>query len=50
MSAPDHAPHDAAGDGRLGGGLVEFSTRRRVTIAMITVTMVLFGLISLNSL
>ncbi|UNK57441.1 efflux RND transporter permease subunit [Pseudoxanthomonas daejeonensis] len=50
MSAPDHAPHNAAGGGRLGGGLVEFSTRRRVTIAMITVTMVLFGLISLGSL
>ena len=50
MSAPDHGPHGAASGGRLGGGLVEFSTRRRVTIAMITVTMVLFGLISLGSL
>ncbi|WP_372013397.1 efflux RND transporter permease subunit [Pseudoxanthomonas sp. 10H] len=50
MSAADHGPHGAAGGGRLGSGLVEFSTRRRVTIAMITVTMVLFGLISLGSL
>ncbi len=49
MSAPVHGPHET-GAGRLGGGLVEFSTRRRVTIAMITVTMVLFGLISLGSL
>ena len=30
--------------------LVEFSTRRRVTIAMMTLTLVLFGLIALNSL
>ncbi|HYG05961.1 MAG TPA: efflux RND transporter permease subunit [Stenotrophomonas sp.] len=34
----------------MGGGLVEFATRRRVTIAMITVTMLLFGVIALNSL
>ncbi len=35
-----------------GGGfdLIEFSTRRRVTIAMMTLTLVLFGLISLSSL
>lgn len=35
-----------------GGGfdLVEFATRRRVTIAMMTLTLVLFGLISLSSL
>ena len=35
-----------------GGGfdLVEFSTRRRVTVAMATLTLVLFGLISLQSL
>jgi len=50
MSAPVHAPHDAAGDGGRAGGLVGFATRRRVTVAMITVTMVLFGLISLGSL
>ncbi|XMA03506.1 efflux RND transporter permease subunit [[Pseudomonas] boreopolis] len=34
----------------MGGGLVEFSTRRRVTIAMITVTMLLFGAIALQGL
>jgi len=34
----------------MGGGLVEFATRRRVTIAMITVTMLLFGAIALNGL
>ena len=35
-----------------GGGfdLIEFSTRRRVTLAMMTLTLVLFGLISLSSL
>nr|WP_147652467.1 efflux RND transporter permease subunit [Vulcaniibacterium gelatinicum] len=33
-----------------GGGLVEFSTRRRVTIAMVTLTFVLFGLIALRDL
>lgn len=43
-------PHDSQPQGRLGGGLVEFSTRRRVTIAMITVTMLLFGVIALGSL
>ncbi|AWH51548.1 acriflavin resistance protein [Stenotrophomonas sp. SAU14A_NAIMI4_5] len=32
------------------GGLVEFATRRRVTIAMCTVTLLLFGLIALNNL
>ena len=34
----------------LGFNLVEFATRRRVTIAMMTVTLVLFGLIALGSL
>ncbi len=35
-----------------GGGfdLIEFATRRRVTIAMMTLTLLLFGLISLSSL
>src|SRR5690606_1643004 len=33
-----------------GFDLVEFATRRRVTIAMMTLTLVLFGLISLSSL
>jgi len=31
-------------------GVVEFATRRRVTVAMVTITFVLFGLIALNSL
>ncbi|WP_254457856.1 efflux RND transporter permease subunit [Xanthomonas sacchari] len=43
-----HAPPAPAG--AHGGGLVEFATRRRVTIAMITLTMVLFGTIALHGL
>ena len=43
-------PHQGHGPGSMGGGLVEFATRRRVTIAMCTVTLILFGLIALNSL
>ena len=48
----DHGrdPHPGHGPARMGGGLVEFATRRRVTIAMCTVTLILFGLIALNSL
>ena len=42
------APEPAAAGGRFD--LIEFSTRRRVTVAMVTVTLVLFGLISLNNL
>ena len=42
------APHDPPPPG--GPGLVEFSTRRRVTVAMMTLTLVLFGWISLLSL
>ncbi len=54
MSAPGH-DHGAspAGDGAaagIRGGLVEFATRRRVTIAMCTVTLLLFGLIALGNL
>ncbi len=54
MSGPGH-DHGAspAGDGAaagMRGGLVEFATRRRVTIAMCTVTLLLFGLIALNNL
>ncbi|CAD7349293.1 efflux RND transporter permease subunit [Xanthomonas arboricola] len=45
--APVHDPHAPLPG---GGGLVAFATRRRVTIAMITVTMLLFGLIALRSL
>ena len=33
-----------------GFNLVEFSTRRRVTVAMVTLTFVLFGLIALGDL
>jgi HAE1 family hydrophobic/amphiphilic exporter-1 len=41
--------HDpSASGGRFS--LIEFATRRRVTIAMMTLTLVLFGLISLSSL
>ncbi len=32
------------------GGLVEFSTRRRVTVAMVTITFLLFGLLALSEL
>lgn len=45
---PVHDPHAPLPGG--GGGVVAFATRRRVTIAMITVTMLLFGLIALRSL
>ena len=41
-----HDPLAAPG----GFSLVEFATRRRVTIAMMTLTLVLFGLIALGSL
>jgi len=43
------APHDMP-PGTGGFDIVEFSTRRRVTIAMMTLTLVLFGLISLSGL
>jgi len=43
---PAHDPLPTGG----GFDLVEFSTRRRVTIAMMTLTLVLFGLISLSAL
>ncbi len=54
MTAPGH-DHGAspASDGAasgMRGGLVEFATRRRVTIAMCTVTLLLFGLIALSNL
>jgi len=42
----DHGPSASSG----GFDLIEFATRRRVTIAMMTLTLVLFGLISLSSL
>ena len=48
MSPNDSHDPLVAPDG--GFSLVEFATRRRVTIAMMTVTLVLFGLIALGSL
>lgn len=55
--APEHgAARPEANDplappaGLTGGGLVEFSTRRRVTVAMFWVTMFLFGCIALAAL
>lgn len=42
--------HDPSAAGGRGFDLIEFATRRRVTIAMMTLTLVLFGLISLSSL
>lgn len=48
----DHGndPHQGDRPGAHGGGLVEFATRRRVTIAMFTVTLMLFGFIALGKL
>lgn len=40
----------AGGHEARDGGLVEFATRRRVTVAMVTLTFLLFGLIALNGL
>ncbi|WP_368563904.1 efflux RND transporter permease subunit [Pseudoxanthomonas sp. UTMC 1351] len=55
MSAHDNDPPAgidplAPPPGLTGGGLVEFSTRRRVTVAMFWITMFLFGCIALTSL
>ncbi|HEY4555872.1 MAG TPA: efflux RND transporter permease subunit, partial [Lysobacter sp.] len=44
MDTPPHGARIAR------GGLVEFSTRRRVTVAMVTITFLLFGLIALSDL
>jgi HAE1 family hydrophobic/amphiphilic exporter-1 len=41
---------DVPAGGRLGAGLIGFATRRRVTVAMATITLVLFGLIALRDL
>ncbi|WP_226468221.1 efflux RND transporter permease subunit [Luteimonas panaciterrae] len=38
------------GSADTGSGLVEFSTRRRVTVAMFWITMLLFGVIALSTL
>ena len=45
--APPPAPVPGAG---ARGGVVEFATRRRVTVAMVTVSLLLFGLIGLGNL
>lgn len=54
MSSPSSHQPDHPQDPHLaptgGFDLVEFATRRRVTIAMMTLTLVLFGLIALGSL
>lgn len=42
--------HDPLAAPARGFSLVEFGTRRRVTVAMMTVTLVLFGLIALSGL
>jgi hydrophobic/amphiphilic exporter-1 (mainly G- bacteria), HAE1 family len=47
----DNPVHGSPGGLHSGGfNLVEFSTRRRVTIAMMTITLVLFGVIALGDL
>lgn len=48
----DHGNEPRPGEGPAapGGGLVEFATRRRVTIFMFMITLVLFGLIALGNL
>ena len=51
--SPGDAHDPLVAPGQLPSGafsLVEFATRRRVTIAMMTLTLVLFGLIALGSL
>ncbi len=48
MSTPGFDPHAPLPSS--GGGLVGFSTRRRVTVAMFWLTMILFGGIALSSL
>ncbi|MDH5821483.1 efflux RND transporter permease subunit [Luteimonas sp. RD2P54] len=49
------APHDDSagpqdGGAAARGGVIEFSTRRRVTVAMVTISFLLFGLIALGDL
>ena len=46
----EHEPRATGEGGTQGGGLVQFSTRRRVTVAMFWITMFLFGVIALGSL
>lgn len=55
MSGSAREPHGAPsadpvpGEGARGG-IIEFATRRRVTVAMVTVSLLLFGLIALGNL
>ncbi len=48
MSTP--GPDSSRESAPAGFNLVEFSTRRRVTVAMVTITFLLFGFIALNAL
>ncbi|WP_149193414.1 efflux RND transporter permease subunit [Luteimonas suaedae] len=55
MSAPVGDPHGTPPGGAgiaaaARGGVIEFSTRRRVTVAMVTISFLLFGLIALGDL
>ncbi|MCY7354364.1 MAG: efflux RND transporter permease subunit [Lysobacter sp.] len=51
MSSQDPAgAHKSSAFKASTGGIVEFSTRRRVTVAMVTITFLLFGFIALNNL
>src|SRR5688572_31093073 len=49
-SCPPRRPaeREARDDGRAAMKIVEFATRRRVTILMVTVAIVLFGFVSLS--
>ena len=46
----DYDGHDGGHEAGSGSGLVEFSTRRRVTVAMFWLTMFLFGVLALMNL
>jgi HAE1 family hydrophobic/amphiphilic exporter-1 len=50
MSGHGGLPDDSGERIAMRGGLVEFATRRRVTIAMFTITLVLFGWLALGNL
>src|SRR5690554_6561983 len=55
MSGAPREPHGAPAPGPVPaegarGGIIEFATRRRVTVAMVTVSLMLFGLIALGGL
>ncbi|MDR2871067.1 MAG: efflux RND transporter permease subunit [Xanthomonadaceae bacterium] len=50
MAANDPDDSTSASSLSHGGGIVGFATRRRITVVMVTVTMVLFGFIALSGL